>query len=56
MKTQGNLAGEITHINKNKDETRDINSEANVPLKGAAGGDGKDLSWEKVSIVFDMLK
>ena len=48
MKTGGNLAGEITHINKNKDESRDINSAANSGnLHGGSAGDDKDLSWEK---------
>lgn len=48
MKTQGNLAAEITHINKHKDETRDINSAANAEvLKESGGGTDKDLSWEK---------
>jgi len=51
MKTAGNLAGEITMINKNKDESRDISADAaNVALKGATGTD-KDLSWEKVSTI-----
>ena len=48
MKTGGNLAGEITHINKNKDESRDISSAANsVQLAGAAADNNKDTSWEK---------
>ena len=45
---KGNLAGEITHINKNKDESRDINAAGNASdLHGGSGGDEKDLSWEK---------
>ena len=48
MKTSGNLAAEITHVNKNKDESRDINSAANAEkLSGAGGGAEKDVSWEK---------
>ena len=48
MKTSGNLASEITHVNKNKDESRDINSAANAGvLQGGGGGAEKDLSWEK---------
>jgi hypothetical protein len=48
MKGSGNLAHEITHINKNKDESRDINSAAQATrLQGAGDGGDKDLSWEK---------
>jgi hypothetical protein len=48
MKAQGNLAGEITMINKNKDESRDINPVAkDAKLAGAAADGDKDLSWEK---------
>lgn len=48
MKTGGNLAAEITHINKHKDESRDINSAADPGgLQHGSGGGDKDLAWEK---------
>ena len=48
MKTGGNLAAEITHINKHKDESRDINSAANASdLHSGGGSVQKDLAWEK---------
>merc|ERR1712232_728748 len=50
MKTSGNLAKEITHVNANKDASRDVNSTANTEILHQAGGAGeKDVSWEKPS-------
>eukprot|EP00797_Seminavis_robusta_P016493 Sro2460_g328270.2 (96) ;mRNA; r:10941-11543 len=47
---EGNLAAEITHVNKNKDASRDINAAANSEvLHSGGGGDDKDVSWEKPS-------
>ena len=48
MKTEGNLAREITHINKEKDPSRDLNSAATAEqLKEAAAAGDKNLAWEK---------
>ena len=48
IKQGGTLAHEITHINKNKDESRDINPVAKAAqLQEAGDSGGKDLSWEK---------
>lgn len=50
MKTSGNLASEITMVNKNKDESRDVNAAANAGvLHGGGGGSEQDVSWEKPS-------
>ena len=50
MKGTGNLASEITHVNKNKDAARDLNAVGNTGvLSGAGGAADKDVSWEKPS-------
>lgn len=48
MKTKGNLAGEITNINANKDERRDLNSAATPDVLAPKSGEvEKNLDWEK---------
>lgn len=44
---QGNLAAEITHINKEKDAARDSLGVDKGILHGGGGGTEKNLDWEK---------